>query len=172
MRRLMFLAATALGLVIAARWWRQHRRVGTGFVNRTINPWLERHGLISGSRGELGLVEHVGRKSGIVRLTPIHPMPVADGFRVIVPVGERSEWARNVLAAGRCRILIGDRQFELEDPSLETPAEVPDLPRPVRALFGWLGFRYLFLRFADEAAANPVVPVTGEVRIEREALPA
>lgn len=172
MRRLMFLAATILGLVIAVGWWRQHRRVGTGYVNRTVNPWLERHGLITGSRGELGLIEHVGRKSGIVRLTPIHPMPVAGGFRVIVPVGERSEWARNVLAAGRCRILIGDRKFELEEPALETPAEVPDLPRPVRALFGWLGFRYLYLRSAEEAEPHTVVPVVESARVEREAIPA
>lgn len=172
MRRLLFLAATALGLVIAVGWWREHRRVGTDYMNRTINPWLERHGLISGSRGELGLVEHVGRTSGIVRLTPIHPMPIAGGFRIIVPVGERSEWARNVLAAGRCRIVIGDRTFELAQPALETPAEVPGLPRPMRALFGWLGFRYLHLRFAEEAELDPAVPVTPEPRVEREAVPA
>ena len=100
MRKLMVLAATAAGLYFAARWWRLHRRVGTDFMNRTVNPWLEHSGLIGGSRSELGVIEHVGRKSGTVRLTPIHPEPIADGFRIIVPVGERSEWARNVLAAG------------------------------------------------------------------------
>lgn len=172
MRRLMFLAATALGLYAAARWWREHRRSGTDYVNHSINPWLERHGLISGSHGELGLIEHVGRKSGVVRLTPIHPMPIVDGFRIIVPVGERSEWARNVLAAGHCRLRIGDRRFELDEPVLETPSEVPDLPRPVRALFGWLGFRYLRLRTLAEAQPHAVVSTLEEALIRLEAVPA
>lgn len=172
MRKLVFVAAVAAALCGVAYWWRQHRRVGTAFVNQTINPWLVRRGLISGSRGELGLIEHVGRKSGTVRRTAIHPMPTPDGFRIIVPVGEESQWARNVLAAGHCRLLVGDRLFELDEPVLETPAEVPDLPRPVRALFGWLGFRYLRLRTFGEAE-EAIPEATPEASpIEREAVPA
>ena len=71
----------------AARWWRQNRRSGADFVNRIVDPWLMHHGLVGGSRGELGLIEHVGRTSGIVRRTPIHPMPTTDGFRILVPIG-------------------------------------------------------------------------------------
>lgn len=145
MRRLLF-AATVAGLYAAARWWREHPRTGTDFVNNTINPWLERQGVITASAGELALLEHVGRKSGTVRQTPIHPMPIAGGFRIIVPVGIRSQWARNVLAAGHCRLVLGERQYELDEPVLETPTEVPGLPRPVGVLFGWLGFRYMRLR--------------------------
>lgn len=167
MRKLVFLAAAAAGLYGVARWWRGHRRVGTDFVNRTINPWLERRRLIGGSRGELGLIEHVGRRSGIVRQVAIHPMPIEDGFRIIVPVGEQSEWARNVLAAGHCRLLVGDRVFELDEPVLETPAEVPGLPTPVRGLFEWLGFRYLRLRTLREGEVAAVTE-----KIEREAIPA
>jgi deazaflavin-dependent oxidoreductase (nitroreductase family) len=172
MRKLVFLAAAAAGVYGVARWWRQHRRVGTDFVNLTINPWLERRGFIGGSHGELGLIEHVGRKSGTVRRTAIHPMPTADGFRIIVPVGEQSQWARNVLAAGHCRLVVGDRLYELDEPVLETPAEMPDLPRPVRALFGWLGFRYLRLRTFRETESDAAGPAIDETRIERAAVPA
>ena len=154
MRKLVLIAATGAGLYGIARWWRSHRRVGTDFMNQTINPWLERRGLIGGSRGELGLIEHVGRKSGTVRWTAIHPMPTAEGYRIIVPVGEQSQWARNVLAAGHCRLRVGDQIMELQEPVLEMPAVVPDLPRPVRALFGWLGFRYLRLRTVDTVASE------------------
>jgi deazaflavin-dependent oxidoreductase (nitroreductase family) len=158
MRKLAFLVATALGLYGLVRWWRNHRRVGTDFMNRTVNPWLEQHGLVGGPSSELGLIEHIGRKSGTLRRTAIYPMPIPDGFRIIVPVGEASQWAQNVLAAGRCRLLVGERTYDLDQPMLETPAEVPNLPRPVRALFGWLGFRYLRLRMVSEvpAAANLV----------------
>jgi deazaflavin-dependent oxidoreductase (nitroreductase family) len=160
MRKLILLVAAATGLYAAVRWWRQHRRFGAEFVNRTVNPWLERRGLVRGSRGELALIEHVGRKSGVVRRTPIHPMPTPDGFRIIVPIGERSEWLRNVLAAGHCRLVLGDRLLELDEPAVEMPAEVPDLPRPLRALFGWLGFRYLRLRMFREVWSEAPIPVT------------
>jgi hypothetical protein len=168
MRKLMFFAAVVAGLYGAVRWWRRNRRVGTDCVNRIINPWLERRGLIGRSRGELALIEHVGRKSGTVRRAAIHPMPIEGGFRIIVPVGEESQWARNVMAAGHCRLLLGDRVIELDEPTLETPAEVPDLPRPVCALFEWLGFRYLRLRtFAEGepavAAATEAAPVRCEL---------
>jgi deazaflavin-dependent oxidoreductase (nitroreductase family) len=160
MRKLAVLVATAAGLYGLVLWWRNHRRVGTDFMNRTVNPWLERHGLVGGSGSELGLIEHIGRKSGINRRTAIYPMPIPEGFRIIVPVGEASQWARNVLAAGSCRLQIGEQDFDLDQPVLETPAEVPGLPRPVRALFGWLGFRYLRLRMVSEApsAAADLVP--------------
>ena len=171
MRKFMFFAAVAGALYGATRWWRQNRRAGTAFVNRIVNPWLVRRGLIGGSRGELAIIEHVGRKTGTVRRTPIHPMATADGFRIIVPVGERSEWARNVIAAGHCRLVLGDRVLELDEPVLETPSEVPGLPRPVRALFEWLGFRYLNLRTFGDSQAEVVVP-TIEETVERVAVPA
>ena len=158
MRALVFFAATAAGLYGIARWWRRHRRAGTNFMNLTVNPWLERRGLVAGSRGELGVIEHVGRKSGIARRVTIHPMPIEGGFRIIVPVGEQSQWARNVLAAGHCRLIIGDRTFELDEPILETPSEVAGIPRSVRALFGWLGFRYLRLRTFRELESEIVGP--------------
>jgi deazaflavin-dependent oxidoreductase (nitroreductase family) len=168
MRKLIFIAAGAAGVYGAARWWRKNRRIGADFVNQIIDPWLIRRGLISGSRGELALIEHVGRKSGTVRRTPIHPVATADGFRIIVPIGERSEWARNVLAAGHCRLVLGDRVLELDEPVLETPAEVPGLPRLVRALFQWLGFRYLRLRSFGDTQPEAVVPTIERIPIGRE----
>jgi deazaflavin-dependent oxidoreductase (nitroreductase family) len=172
MRKSLFVAATAAGLYGAARWWREHRRAGADLVNRVIDPWLVRRGLIGGSHGELGLVEHVGRTTGTVRQTPVHPMPTANGFRIIVPIGERSEWARNVLAAGRCRLVLADQSIELDEPVLETPAEAADLARPVRALFGWLGFRYLRLRTVRATRPDVVAPAIDAAPVEREAVPA
>jgi deazaflavin-dependent oxidoreductase (nitroreductase family) len=171
MRKLIFGAAIVAALYAAARWWRQHPRTGAAFVNRTVNPWLERRGLIGRSGGELALVEHVGRQSGVVRRTPVHPVPTPGGFRIVVPIGEQSQWVRNVLAAGHCRLLLGDRVLELDEPVLETPAEVPGLSRPVRALFDWLGFRYLRLRTFSKAQPDAVVPTTEAAPSQPEAVP-
>lgn len=165
MRKVIVLVAIAACVYGAVRWWRDHRRAGAGLVNRIVNPWLVRRGIIGGSRGELALIEHVGRKSGTIRQTPIHPMPTANGYRIIAPIGEQSEWVRNVLAAGRCRLIVGDRSFELGEPVLEAPADVPGLLRPVRALFGWLGFRYLRLRTMVEVPSGTatVDPIAREL---------
>jgi deazaflavin-dependent oxidoreductase (nitroreductase family) len=172
MRRLLTLVAIVAGVSAAVQWWRRHPRTGAGFVNRIVNPWLERSGLIRASHGELGLIEHVGRKSGTVRQAPVHLMPTADGYRIIVPVGEQSEWARNVLAAGHCRLVVGESVIELDEPILERPGEVPGLNRPVRALFEWLGFRYLRLRTLAALPTESAPPTLEPTMSEREAVPA
>jgi hypothetical protein len=159
MRKIVFLAALVAGIYGAVEWWRHNRRAGAGLMNRVVNTWLERRDLIRASGGELALVEHVGRRTGIVRRTPIHPMPIDGGYRIIVPIGEGSEWARNVLAAGGCRLIVNDEVLQLGEPVLETPDQVPGLTRPVRALFGWLGFRYLHLSVASPARTDAPAPL-------------
>ena len=134
----------ALGAALVS--WRCDPRIGSAFVNSVVNPWLLRRGLAGGVHSEIGPLEHVGRKSGIRRLTPIHPKPTPDGFRVMVPLGAQSEWARNVLAAGHCRLQLRGQLYELEEPRLVSARRVTDLPRPVRAVTASLGIRYLTLR--------------------------
>jgi deazaflavin-dependent oxidoreductase (nitroreductase family) len=132
------------GLFVA--WWRRHPRFGADWVTRVVDPWLVRQGVIAGSKGELGLLEHVGRKSGTVRVTPIRPVPTTDGFRIVVPLGVASQWAQNVLAAGHCRLQVGDDVHELDEPLLVMPSRVDGLPKPAARVMDWLGFRYLVLR--------------------------
>jgi len=155
MRRALSIGG-ALGLIVigAVAWWRRHPRFGSGWVNRVVDPWLVRNGAVEGSRGELGLLEHVGRTTGTVRVTPIHPVPTADGFRIIAPVGVQSQWAKNVIAAGHCRLRVGSVVHELDEPRMVLPCEVEGLPRPVARAMDWLGFRYLVLRqFAEHAGS-------------------
>jgi hypothetical protein len=141
----VFIAAVgaALGAGLIAS--RRDPRIGSAFVNRAVNPWLLERGLAGGQHSEIGPLEHVGRRSGIVRLTPIHPEPTATGFRFVVPLGSESEWAKNVLAAGRCRIGLHEQVYELAAPRWVSPAELEDLPNPLRACMAALGFRYLVL---------------------------
>jgi deazaflavin-dependent oxidoreductase (nitroreductase family) len=152
MRKLIAIVLTAAGLYAGADWWRRNRRVGAEFVNRIVDPWLVARGVVGASRGELGMLEHVGRKSGAVRRTPVHPVPTADGFRIIVPLGQSSQWARNVLAAGHCRLELGDRVLELDEPVIEQPTDVAGLGPVVAAIYRWLGFEYLRLRTLREPA--------------------
>src|SRR4029079_11531943 len=123
--------AEAIGAVV---WWSRHRRAGTGFVNRVVDPWLVRRSLVDRSRGEIALIEHVGRRTGIVRWTPVHPVPTDDGFRIIVPLGSESQWARNVLTSGSCRLQVGDFLHDLDEPLLVSPRRIAGIPTVVGRL--------------------------------------
>jgi hypothetical protein len=139
-------AVTGAAVVGAAGMWRRNPRIGTAFVNSVVNPALLRRGLAGYGRSEIGTLEHVGRKSGVRRLTPVHPEPTPAGFRIIVPLGMRSEWARNVVAAGHCRVLLHDQVLDLDEPAMVDAGEVQDLPWPLRRVLAGLGFQYLNLR--------------------------
>ena len=160
MRRSRFLLG-AMVAVGAFAWWSGHRRSGTTWVNRVADPWLVRHGIVDRSAGEIGLIEHVGRRTGIVRISPVHPVPTEMGFRIVVPLGLESEWAQNVIAAGHCRLQVGQAVYELDEPQLVSPLAVDGLPPIVGHVTDLLGFRYLLL--------HRFYPVAGTIAEEPEA---
>jgi hypothetical protein len=143
---LAFPAVTGAAVVAGVGLWRRNPRIGTAFVNSVVNPALLRRGLAGYGRSEIGTLEHVGRVSGVRRLTPVHPEPTPAGFRIIVPLGVRSEWARNVLAAGHCRLLLHDQVLDLDEPAVLDAGQAHDLPWALRRVLAALGFQYLNLR--------------------------
>ncbi len=158
-KRIALLAIVVTWGGALVRYWRRHPRLGAGTVNRIVNPWLMRHEVADASRGEIGLLEHVGRTTGTVRVTPIHQVQTADGFRIIVPLGSESQWARNVLAAGHCRVQVGDAVHELDEPRLLNPTEVGSVPPILGRTMAWLGFRYLRLHeFAEHPGTLAMTP--------------
>jgi deazaflavin-dependent oxidoreductase (nitroreductase family) len=158
MRRLFWLGVAIAGFVA---WWRRHPRFGAAWVTRVVDPWLVRQGVVSGSKGEIGLLEHVGRRTGVVRVSPVHPVRTAEGFRIIVPLGVESHWAQNVLAAGHCRLQVGDLVQELDEPQLVMASEVDFVPKQAAAVMDWLGFRYLVLRRFAERPGTLETPTFG-----------
>jgi hypothetical protein len=139
-----------VGMVVLVVAWLRDSRIGAGFANDVVNPILVRRGLSGSGASELATLEHVGRRSGIRRLTPLHAIPTADGVRFAVPLGERSEWARNVLAAGRCRMRYRDLLVELDDPRLLAPTKDPAMGPVLGRITEWLGWRYLVLHRVAE----------------------
>ena len=150
MRRIvsMIAVATALGATVggAVVVWRRNPRVGSAFVNSVVNPRLLRRGLAGGAKSEIGTLEHMGRTSGVRRLTPVHPEPTPEGFRIMVPLGAHSQWARNVMAAGHCRLQLHDVIYELDEPAMIPAGGLHDLPSAVRGAMAAFGFEYLTLR--------------------------
>jgi deazaflavin-dependent oxidoreductase (nitroreductase family) len=169
-KRIWIAIGSAVVVAGAVGMWRRNRRVGTAFVNSVVNPFMLRRGLTGGARSELGTLEHLGRKSGILRRTPVRPVPTAHGFRIVVPLADESEWARNVLAAGHCQLEWRSNVYTLDEPRLVAAQECDDLAMPVRLAASLLGFRYMLLRvFASRPVAVATPDATEVVAVPTEA---
>lgn len=85
-------------------WW--------GKINkRVFNPRALRS-------GKWQVIHHVGRASGRSYRTPLEAVPVDDGFVFTLVYGSRSDWVRNVLAAGTARLEIDGEMVDLVEPEL------------------------------------------------------
>ena len=73
-----------------------------------------------------GVIEHRGRRTGNVFRTPVVVRPTADGFVVPMPWGERTDWYRNVRAAGECVIRWKGRDYPLAQPEVVDAATARD----------------------------------------------
>ena len=80
-----------------------------------------------------GRVVHVGRRSGVVRRTPM--LHFRQGERVVFALtyGPETEWVRNVLAAGSCRFETRQGSLDLAAPSLVHDGARRLVPHLVRA---------------------------------------
>jgi deazaflavin-dependent oxidoreductase (nitroreductase family) len=165
MRNLLFRVAAGgalAGGVLAVHRWRTSRHAGgvpfNGMriaMNTAINPWLLRRGFAGGRHSELGMLEHVGRVSGKVHRTPVHPTAIGDLVWIPRPYGEKSQWARNVIAAGRCRLQLHGEILELDEPEIVPASDDPALSDAAADLARWLGISYLQLHRVP-AEAMPI----------------
>jgi deazaflavin-dependent oxidoreductase (nitroreductase family) len=166
------LSAIAVAVGAAVLMFRRNPRMGSSFVNSVVNPALISHRLSGSGNAEIATLEHIGRRTGHRRLTPVHPEPTLGGFRIVVPLGEHSQWARNVVAAGGCRMQLHDRVYELDEPKMVQPTSLDGLPAIVRRVEEYLGFEYITLRTFSSAPGSldapeevPALPVPDERRL-------
>jgi deazaflavin-dependent oxidoreductase (nitroreductase family) len=98
------------------------------------------------------VVHHVGRRSGTQYATPVAIVTTPDGFVIPLPWGERTQWARNVLEAGGCRLQWGGSEYSLVQPQLIGRGEAEVFfGRVLRLGLSAFGMR-LFLRLRIAAA--------------------
>ena len=106
-------------------------RVNLVAANRVTTPFAAR---LPG----LGIVEHTGRRTGIVRRNPVAIFRRGpDRYVIALWYGSRVEWARNVLAAGGCRVRTRGGWIRLANPRRFHDPSRTDLPlflRPIASL--------------------------------------
>ena len=77
------------------------------------------------------VLHHKGRTSGRTYATPVVARKTADGFVIPLPFGDRTQWSRNLIAAGGGSLRYAGRDYAITQP------EVVEFPA-VRAAFNRL----------------------------------
>jgi deazaflavin-dependent oxidoreductase (nitroreductase family) len=113
-------------------------------TNRLFSP-------LAGRVPPFAVVEHVGRRSGRRYRTVLWAFPYGRDMVVILTYGPSTDWVRNVLAAGSCRVKWLGRWRRFNRPGVvEGQAAAPLTPALLRAPLRLAGMRWvLHLRRAD-----------------------
>ena len=86
-----------------------------------------------------GILTHVGRKSGKVYRTPVNVFRAREGFLIALTYGRESEWVRNVIVAGGCRLETRGVQYQLFTPIIVHDPTRRRFPNPVRIVLRLIG---------------------------------
>ena len=91
-------------------------------------------------KGERPVLIHTGRKSGRSYETPLDAHPVDNGYVFILMYGaDKTDWVKNLQAAGSARLRIAGQEKELRNPRLLSNDEAWDvLPAETEPIPGWL----------------------------------
>jgi hypothetical protein len=114
-------------------------------VNENVNPWLLEHNIPGSAKAEIATLEHVGRVSGATYHTPVHPTLRDDTILIPAPLGTGSQWAQNVLEAGRARLQFHELLYDVDRPELIAVAETGFFAPPIAGPVDRMGWRYLRL---------------------------
>ena len=123
-------------------WW--------GKVNtRVFNPRELRN-------GNRQVIHHVGRSSRRSYRTPLEAQSVDDGFIFTLVYGSRSDWVRNVMAAGTAKLEVDGDIVDLLEPQLIGPEEAfAQLPADTKRPPGFLKIsEFLMMRRTDDSEGS------------------
>jgi deazaflavin-dependent oxidoreductase (nitroreductase family) len=129
---IIIIAIAATGLLMMRFRKRWLAKINIAFTNRIT-------GLFAGWFPGLGILTHVGRKSGKVYRTPVNVFRASNGFIVALTYSSQSEWVKNVLAAGGCELETRGTKCQLSAPKVVHDPTRKRFPFPVRLLLRTVG---------------------------------
>lgn len=95
------------------------------------------------------VIHHTGRRSGKEYSTPVVALPAGEHFILPLTYSEKTDWSRNVLAAGGCQMELKGKFYSLHNPQLIGQTEaLPAFPGWLRWLLRDV-FTYLKLERAE-----------------------
>jgi len=117
--------------------------------NRHVTNPIQR--LWAGWAPTMGILEHVGRRSGNAYRTPLNVFSTDEGVAVLLTYGPNRDWLKNLTAAGEGRMRRYGKTFTVTDPRVMTKEEAaPSVKGLWRPIFSMLPFeKALLLRRVD-----------------------
>src|SRR4051794_21032393 len=104
--------------------------------NRHVTNPIQR--LWAGWAPTMGILEHLGRKSGKQYRTPLSVFTTDEGVAIMLTYGPNRDWLKNITATGGAHMRRYGKTIELVDPEVVSKAEaaqaVKGLWRPIFAL--------------------------------------
>jgi deazaflavin-dependent oxidoreductase (nitroreductase family) len=97
-------------------------------LTRVMRPLAMRSAGRAGSG--TSVVRHVGRRSGRAYQTPVIAAWHDDRILIALPYGSRTDWLRNVQAAGSATIVASGHAYEVDQPEVIPMAEATAYFRP------------------------------------------
>ena len=139
----LLLGAAALGAVVVggtrAKWppvVETVRRLNL----RVMNPRQLR--TAGGPGAYAGILRHTGRTSGAAYQTPLGIEPTDDGFVIMLVYGDRTQWLKNVLAAGTAEVVVEGETYRVDRPAVVPFSEVANFfPASDRRLSGVMAIK-------------------------------
>ena len=135
-------------------------------MTKVLNPLI---GRLAGRRHfrMAAEIRHVGRRSGRLYMTPASARLAGEVIVIPLTFGNRSDWSRNVQAAGGCSIRINGRDYDATKPEFLSPQEARTLVRSAfspleRASFRMLGIRQVLRLQASPMHASGQHPEPGQ----------
>jgi deazaflavin-dependent oxidoreductase (nitroreductase family) len=124
------IAATGVGMMRFQK--RRLAKVNIAFTNRITS-------LFAGWLPGFGILKHVGRRSGRVYRTPVNVFRAPNRFIIALTYSSKSEWVKNVIAAGGCELKTRGEQYRLSAPKVVRDPARRQFPIPVRVVLRIVG---------------------------------
>jgi len=126
-------------------------------MTNVLNPLIVK---LAGRRhfGMAAQIQHVGRQSGKVYLTPASARVHGDVIVIALTFGNQSDWARNVRAAGGCTVRINGRTYHATNPEFVSREEAGPLLKATFSPLQRAGMRMLGVRQFLRLHALPAAP--------------
>jgi deazaflavin-dependent oxidoreductase (nitroreductase family) len=116
-----------MGFMQLPQWLARFNRYVTNPIQRIWAGWAP----------GMGILEHVGRKSGKPYRTPLNVFPTEDGVAIVLTYGPNRDWLKNTTAAGSAHMKTRGKTITVVDPVVVSKAEaaksVKGLWRPLVA---------------------------------------
>jgi deazaflavin-dependent oxidoreductase (nitroreductase family) len=107
--------------------------------NRHVTNPVQR--LWAGFIPTMGILEHVGRRSGAPYRTPLSVFTTDEGVAILLTYGPNRDWLKNITASGGGRLKRYGRTFAVSNPRMVSKAEAaPHVSGLWRPIFTMLPF--------------------------------